>query len=230
MLNRDRKRRRQAAIAAVMSAIGYQMASIKRRGRVTGGQSFARSAWTGRTDWKTMGLADALGQRDSDTPVEEIARQIAARMPDSGREIFVKRFKVRVDNQMFYVEVEEIPGEGAMAAAAPAPVVRAAAPAPAPKAAAAPVAPKAAAAPAAKAAPKAAAPAAGGGITAPMPGTILDVRKNVGDAVNAGETVLILEAMKMENEIQADHAGTIQEIRVKKGQAVNAGEVLVVIG
>ncbi|WP_456318569.1 biotin/lipoyl-containing protein [Heliomicrobium undosum] len=229
MLNRDRKRRRQAAIAAVMSAIGYQMASIKRRGRVTGGQSFARSAWAGRTDWKTMGLADALGQRDSDTPVEEIARQIAARMPDSGREIFVKRFKVRVDNQMFYVEVEEIPGEGAMAAAAPAPVARAAAPV-APKAAPA-AAPKAAAA-APKAAPKAAAPApaGGGGITAPMPGTILDVRKNVGDVVKAGDTVLILEAMKMENEIQADHAGTIQEIRVKKGQAVNAGEVLVVIG
>jgi glutaconyl-CoA decarboxylase len=63
-----------------------------------------------------------------------------------------------------------------------------------------------------------------------MPGTILDVRVKVGDAVKIGDVVCILEAMKMENEITTDKAGTVKEIRVSKGQAVQGGDPLVIIG
>jgi len=63
-----------------------------------------------------------------------------------------------------------------------------------------------------------------------MPGTVLDVKVNVGDAVKAGDVLLILEAMKMENELTADKAGTVKEIKVTKGQAVNGGDTLIVIG
>ena len=59
-----------------------------------------------------------------------------------------------------------------------------------------------------------------------MPGKILTVDKNVGDAVEAGQTIMILEAMKMENEIVAPQAGTIASINVSVGTAVEAGEVL----
>ena len=93
-------------------------------------------------------------------------------------------------------------------------------------------APKAAAAPAA--APTAApAPAAGGAgtkVTTPLPGTILDVFVNVGDKVNAGQRVVLLEAMKMENNIECDVAGTVTEVKCRKGDSVLEGDVLVVIG
>ena len=59
-----------------------------------------------------------------------------------------------------------------------------------------------------------------------MPGKILSIEKNVGDAVEAGATIMILEAMKMENEIVAPQAGTIASMNVTVGQAVEAGEVL----
>ena len=59
-----------------------------------------------------------------------------------------------------------------------------------------------------------------------MPGKILSIEKNVGDAVEAGTTIIILEAMKMENEIVAPQAGTIASMNVTVGQAVEAGEVL----
>ena len=92
--------------------------------------------------------------------------------------------------------------------------------------------PKAAAAPAASAAP-AAAPAAGGAgtkVTTPLPGTILDVFVNVGDKVTAGQRVVLLEAMKMENNIESDVAGTVTEVKCRKGDSVLEGDVLVVIG
>ena len=90
--------------------------------------------------------------------------------------------------------------------------------------AAAPATPKPAPAPAA------AAPAGGEVITAPMPGHILNVLVSPGDAVEVGDTLLVMEAMKMENDIKAHVAGTVAEIKVGKGQDVGVGEVLVVIG
>ncbi len=93
-------------------------------------------------------------------------------------------------------------------------------------------APVAAAAPAAPAAPKAApAPAAGAAgavsVKAPMPGNILDVKVKAGASVKAGDVLVILEAMKMENEIVAPQDGTVASINVNKGDTVNSGDVLV---
>lgn len=82
------------------------------------------------------------------------------------------------------------------------------------------------------AAPAAAAATGGAGskVTTPLPGTILDVFVNVGDKVKAGQTVVLLEAMKMENNIEADTDGTITEVKVRKGDSVLEGDVMVVIG
>ena len=66
-------------------------------------------------------------------------------------------------------------------------------------------------------------------ITSPMPGTILDVKVNVGDKVKFGQTLAILEAMKMENDIPATGDGEVAEIRVKKGDAVETDAVLIVL-
>ena len=74
------------------------------------------------------------------------------------------------------------------------------------------------------------APAAGNKVTTPLPGTILDVFVNVGDSVKQGQTVVLLEAMKMENNIEADTDGTVKEVKVRKGDSVLEGDVLVVIG
>ncbi|MCI6895937.1 MAG: biotin/lipoyl-binding protein [Gemmiger formicilis] len=99
----------------------------------------------------------------------------------------------------------------------------------APVAAAAPVAaPAAAPAPAPAAAPAAPAGATGAvSVTAPMPGNILDVKVKAGDSVKAGDTLLILEAMKMENEISAPQDGTIASVNVRKGDVVNSGDLLI---
>ena len=98
---------------------------------------------------------------------------------------------------------------------------------------AAPADPKAAApAAAATPAPKAAPAAAGEGtpFKAPLPGTINDIKVAVGQQVNEGDVVLILEAMKMENEITAEKAGTITSITVNKGDSVMEGTVMFTIG
>jgi len=63
-----------------------------------------------------------------------------------------------------------------------------------------------------------------------MPGKVLKVAESVGAQVNSGDVLLILEAMKMENEIQAPVSGTVKEVRVKDGDSVNTGDVLVVLG
>ena len=101
----------------------------------------------------------------------------------------------------------------------------------APKPVARPVA-RPAAAPAAAAAP-ASRPAAGGSgkaaVKSPLPGVILDVKVNVGDTVKRGQTIIILEAMKMENNINADKDGKVTAINVKTGESVLEGTDLVVI-
>ncbi len=74
------------------------------------------------------------------------------------------------------------------------------------------------------------APASGKPVESPMQGTILDVKVKVGDEVKAGDTLLILEAMKLENEIKAPSNGKVLEIRVQKGATVNSKDVLVVLG
>ena len=76
----------------------------------------------------------------------------------------------------------------------------------------------------------AAGPVDGAPINAPMQGTVLDVKVKVGDAVKAGDTVCILEAMKLENEIKAASAGKVVAVKVSKGQQVNAGDALVILG
>ena len=88
---------------------------------------------------------------------------------------------------------------------------------------------KAAPAPAAAAAPAPAATGEGEAIASPMPGTILDVKVNVGDSVKKGQVLMILEAMKMENEIMAGTDGVITSIGVTKGAAVQTGDALCTI-
>ena len=94
---------------------------------------------------------------------------------------------------------------------------------------AAPAAPAAAPAPAPTAAPTAAPAAGGETVTSPMPGNILDVKVQNGAAVKRGDVLLILEAMKMENEIVAPCDGTIASVNVQKGASVETGAVLCVI-
>ena len=128
----------------------------------------------------------------------------------------MKKFNITVDGTAYEVEVEEVRAAGAAAPAAP----KAAAPAAAPKAAA-PAAPAAA--------PKAAA-AGERSVDAPMPGKIVEVKVSVGQTVKAGDTLLILEAMKMQNEIAADADGTVKAINVTAGQSVKVRDSLVILG
>lgn len=127
----------------------------------------------------------------------------------------MKKFNVIVNGSSYEVEVEEVK-------AASAPVT---------KVAPAPAAPKAApSAPAPKAAPAAAPVTGGTTISAPMPGKITKVVASVGQSVNAGDVVVILEAMKMQNEITATAAGTVKAVNVEVGSSVKAGQAMVVIG
>jgi glutaconyl-CoA/methylmalonyl-CoA decarboxylase subunit gamma len=133
------------------------------------------------------------------------------------------KYVVTVNDKNYEVDVEK--GEARIVS------VGAAAPVAAPVAAVAPVA--VAAAPAAvapAAAPVVKAGQAGGEpLTAPMPGTIVSIQKKPGDHVKSGDIVLIMEAMKMENEIVAHRDGTISEILCSKGASVTTGEPLVLI-
>ena len=120
----------------------------------------------------------------------------------------MKNYTITVNGNVYDVTVEEGTGSAAPAAA--------------PKAA--PAAPKAA-----PAAPKAAAPAGAAGsvtVAAPMPGKILGVKANPGQAVKKGDVIVILEAMKMENEIVAPQDGTVARINAAAGDAVEAGATL----
>ena len=126
-------------------------------------------------------------------------------------------YKVTLNGKIYEVEVEK--GEAMIRAEydAAAPV------APAPAAPAAPVAAAPVAAPAAAPAPAA---AGEGVVKSPMPGNINAVKFSAGQSVKAGDVIIILEAMKMENEIVAPKAGTLTKIHVQKGAVVNTGDPL----
>ncbi len=120
----------------------------------------------------------------------------------------MKNYRITVNGTSYDVSVEELSGGVAPVAAAPVAASVAAAPAPAP----------------AKAA-----PAGGAGsikVSSPMPGKILAVKANVGDSVKKGQVILILEAMKMENEVVAPEDGTIASIDVTVGASVESGDTL----
>ncbi len=139
---------------------------------------------------------------------------------------YTRTFNVFVDEEYFEVQVDEVGGS---------PVVTPAQAAPKPPVSTQPAAPPAApqpSKPAAKPAPKAAPAAAVDGtpLTAPMPGMVINFLKKVGDSVTEGETVLILEAMKMENALTAPVSGTIKAIHFESGDSVAKNDVLCVIG
>ena len=129
------------------------------------------------------------------------------------------KYVVTLNGKNYEVEVEKNTAKITNTTAAAAPAA-----APAPKAAPAP-APVAAPAPAPAPAPVGAAPAGGANVTAPMPGTVLNVVAPVGTAVKAGDVILILEAMKMENDIVAPCDGTVASVAAK-GTSVNTDDVL----
>jgi glutaconyl-CoA/methylmalonyl-CoA decarboxylase subunit gamma len=138
----------------------------------------------------------------------------------------MKRYMINVNGQSYDVTVEELGGAGA-AVRAPA---AAAAPVAAAPASPAPAAPAPAAAAPAAAATAATAPAAASGVgapvKAPMPGTLVSYKVAKGQAVSAGQVILILEAMKMENEIVAPRAGVVAALCCSPGSSVNTGDVL----
>jgi len=124
----------------------------------------------------------------------------------------LRKFNIAIDGKEYYVEMEEIGAVAPVAVAAPVAPAPEVAPEVATPVVAAPVAPT-------------------GGDTqlAPMPGKILDIKVNVGDAVTENQVVIILEAMKLENEIVAVNAGIIAAVHVQVGAMVNAGDALVTI-
>lgn len=116
----------------------------------------------------------------------------------------MRNFLVNVNGTNYEVAVEEIDASKVKAAPAAAPAPVAPAPAPAPKAA----------------------PAGGTQVNSPMPGNILAVNVKDGDVVKSGQVLMILEAMKMENEILAPAAGTVSGVSVQKGSTVETGSLL----
>lgn len=114
----------------------------------------------------------------------------------------MKKYRVTVNGTAYEIELEELTGA---APAAPAPT---AAPAPAPAAAA---------------------PAGGEQVTSPMPGTILSINVAAGDTVKRGQVLMVLEAMKMENEIMCPCDGKIASVNTSKGASVESGTLLCVI-
>ena len=116
----------------------------------------------------------------------------------------MKKYRVTVNGTVYEIELEELTGAAPSAPAAPA--------------AAAPAAPA-----------PAAAPAGGEQVTSPMPGTILSVNVAAGDAVKRGQVLMILEAMKMENEIMCPCDGKVVSVNTSKGSSVESGTLLCVI-
>ncbi len=150
----------------------------------------------------------------------------------------LRTFNVFVDDEYFEVGVDEVGGSPAISYVQPMPApTPAAAPAAAPKAPAlAPAAAKPAPAPAPAESEPAAEPAApaadtdGTPVTAPMPGMIVSYEKGVGDAINQGDTIVVLEAMKMENALPSPASGTVKAVNFSSGDTVAKGDVLAIIG
>ncbi|MDR0920515.1 MAG: biotin/lipoyl-binding protein [Oscillospiraceae bacterium] len=130
----------------------------------------------------------------------------------------MRNFNITVNGKQYNVGVEEV-GGGVAPVSAPQ-TIQPTAPTPAPVQSA-PSAP----APA----PVKSAPGSGTKVTSPMPGTILDVKVNVGDSVKKGQALLILEAMKMENDIVSPIDGTVTSVVAKKGDNVNSGDLLATV-
>lgn len=129
----------------------------------------------------------------------------------------LRKFRIKINEKEYMVEMEEFGAPAVAAAAAQAVPVQAA-----------PVA-----APVAAQAAPASAPVVGSGegepITAPMPGKILDIKVNVGDVVTENQVLAVLEAMKLENEIVAPRAGTITAVVATKGAPIDVGQTIVII-
>jgi len=139
----------------------------------------------------------------------------------------MKMFRVVVNGNEYKVGIEELTEVPAIKVpATQAPVIQAAVSTPVatPKTTAPQPAAKPDPAPA-----KTESAVAGGTIAAPMPGTILQVAVEKGDKVAKGQTLLVLEAMKMENEIMAPANGVVEEVNVSQGASVNAGQSLIVL-
>ena len=117
-----------------------------------------------------------------------------------------RKFKIKIEGKIFEAEVEEIGGEKT---AQPAPAVTKTAPPP-----------------------QVPLPQSGSGnsVVAPMPGKVISIKVSKGQAVNAGDIVLILEAMKMEQEIKSSISGTVSDIPVSKDDTVKKDQPLVVLG
>ena len=113
----------------------------------------------------------------------------------------MKKYRVNVNGSVYEVEIEEMSAPSTMSA----PVAKPAAPAPV------------------------AAPAGGNAVKAPMPGTLLDVKVQNGQSVKKGQVLVVLEAMKMENEIQAPCDGKISSLNVRKGDSVETQAVICTI-
>lgn len=127
------------------------------------------------------------------------------------------KYEVILNNKKYEIEVDEcsVALKGVSTVSAPV---------------AAPAAPSAPVAPAAPAAPAASAPSAEGtSVASPMPGTILAINVTNGQTVRAGEVLMVLEAMKMENDIVAPSDGIVKQILVAKGSTVDTDQVLVII-
>ncbi|OQY39665.1 acetyl-CoA carboxylase biotin carboxyl carrier protein subunit [Candidatus Atribacteria bacterium 4572_76] len=137
----------------------------------------------------------------------------------------MRKFQIKVDGKVYEVEVEEVGGNESSAGtvSVPQPVIT--------KAKEEPVSQKVvkpSSSPAPAKAPTAAVP--GEQVVAPMPGKVLQLKVTEGDSVKEGDTLLVLEAMKMENEIVANASGNIKKINVAANDMVDTGDVLMVIG
>jgi oxaloacetate decarboxylase alpha subunit/pyruvate carboxylase subunit B len=185
---------------------------------------------------KPRSLAEALKEQELLKKAKAgllVEKEAQKPVPAKGEAL--RTFNVFVDEDYFEVGVDELGGSPVLsyiqqmpavpaaptmmpaAAAAPAPAAAPAAPAPAPEAAPAAPAP-------------AAAEVAGTPLKAPMPGMIVKYQKSVGDAAVEGETVVVLEAMKMENALPAPVGGTIKAVNFASGDSVQKNDVLAVIG